>query len=225
MLNNNQTNSLCEKWEPILEGITDDATRQMTAVLLENQAKSILTENARESGSLQEATTVGNLGTFQKFAFPLVRRVFPELIANKICGVQPMQGPVSQIFYLGYNRAGRDAGGASISDVVYSKYRMVYAGRLGKAQSNIGSLDAATYATDGGDGFNLSGLSGGAGGKAYTDSLAWSEGDGGNTMSGMTAGSRIANLRVRAVTDCCSIVKLTSGIPEPAKRSPADTKN
>jgi hypothetical protein len=193
MLNSNLNESLCEKWEPILEGITDDSTRQMTAVLLENQAKSILTENARESGTLEEATTVGNLGTFQKFAFPLVRRVFPELIANKICGVQPMQGPVSQIFYLGYNRAGRDATGASLSDVVYSKYRMVYGGRMGKSQSNIGSLDAATYATDGGDGFNLSGLSGGVGGKAYTDSLAWSENGGADTMSGMTAGSRIAN--------------------------------
>jgi len=193
MLNSNLNESLCEKWEPILEGIGDESTRQMTAVLLENQAKSILTENTREQGTLEEATTVGNLGTFQKFAFPLVRRVFPELIANKICGVQPMQGPVSQIFYLGYNRAGRDATGASLSDVVYSKYRMVYGGRMGKSQSNIGSLDAATYATDGGDGFNLSGLSGGVGGKAYTDSLAWSENGGADTMSGMTAGSRIAN--------------------------------
>ena len=54
---------------------------------------------------LEEATTaVGNLGTFQKFAFPLVRRVFPELIANKVVGVQPMQGPVSQVFYLGMDR-------------------------------------------------------------------------------------------------------------------------
>jgi len=193
MLNNSNLNeSLCEKWEPILEGIGDESTRQMTAVLLENQAKSILTENTRDSGTLEEATTVGNLGTFQKFAFPLVRRVFPELIANKICGVQPMQGPVSQIFYLGYNRAGADSTGASISDVVYSKYRMVYAGRMGKAQSNIGSLDSAA-ATAGTGGFSLSGLSGGAAGKAYTDSLAWSEGTGGDSMSGMTAGSRIAN--------------------------------
>ena len=36
---------------------------------------------------------------------------------------------------------------------------------------------------------------------------------------------RARNLRVRAVTDCCSIVKLTSGMLEPARRSPADTKN
>ena len=146
MLDNAQTNSLCEKWEPILEGITDDSTRQMTAVLLENQAKSILTESARETGTLEEATTVGNLGTFQKFAFPLVRRVFPELIANKICGVQPMQGPVSQIFYLGYNRAGQDTtdgGTTTRSEQVYSRYRMVYGGRVAGTQNKIGSLDTA----------------------------------------------------------------------------------
>ena len=168
MLNSNQNQSLCEKWEPILEGIDNESTRQMTAVLLENQAKSILTENTRDGGTLEEATTVGNLGTFQKFAFPLVRRVFPELIANKICGVQPMQGPVSQIFYLGYNRTGvdpNDATGAGTTDIVYSRYRMVYGGRFGEAQSNIGSLDNANYAAPSyapSGGFAYSGLSAGA---------------------------------------------------------------
>lgn len=165
MLNNELSQSLCEKWEPLLEGIADDSIRQTTAVLLENQAKSILTESARETGTLEEATTVGNLGTFQKFAFPLVRRVFPELIANRIVGVQPMQGPVSQIFYLGYNRAGDGGttGGASDSEVVYSKYRMVYGGRVASTQSNLESLDsqAATGASFGPSGeLAYSGLSG-----------------------------------------------------------------
>ena len=196
MLNSKQNQSLCEKWEPILEGISDESTRQMTAVLLENQAKSILSENAVDNGTLQEATTVGNLGTFQKFAFPLVRRVFPELIANKICGVQPMQGPVSQIFYLGYNRAGRDAGGTALSEVVYSKYQMVYAGRMGKAQHNIGSLDDAA-AKAGTGGFSLSGLSSVDGaGKARTFGTAVAEAIGGaqeNSLSAQTAGGRIAN--------------------------------
>lgn len=165
MLNNELSQSLCEKWEPLLEGIADDSIRQTTAVLLENQAKSILTERARETGTLEEATTVGNLGTFQKFAFPLVRRVFPELIANRIVGVQPMQGPVSQIFYLGYNRAGNGGttGGASDSEVVYSKYRMVYGGRIASTQSNLASLDsqAATGASFGPSGaLAYSGLSG-----------------------------------------------------------------
>ena len=115
MLSENLSNTLIERWSPILEGITDDEIRQTTAVLLENQAKSILGE-AQKDGQLDEATTVGNLGTFQKFAFPLVRRVFPELISNKIVGVQPMQGPVSQVFYLGYNRAGADANGNPVSE-------------------------------------------------------------------------------------------------------------
>ena len=64
------------KWAPVLEGIDDDYKRKVTAVLLENQAKSIVSE----THSLNEAdapTTVGKLGTFQKFAFPLVRRVYP----------------------------------------------------------------------------------------------------------------------------------------------------
>lgn len=165
MLNNELSQSLCEKWEPLLEGIADDSIRQTTAVLLENQAKSILTESARETGTLEEATTVGNLGTFQKFAFPLVRRVFPELIANRIVGVQPMQGPVSQIFYLGYNRAGDGGttGGNPDSEVVYSKYRMVYGGRIASTQSNLESLDsqAATGASFGPSGeLAYSGLSG-----------------------------------------------------------------
>ena len=217
MLNSLQSKSLCEKWEPILEGITDDATRQMTAALLENQAKSILTENA-SNGTLEEATTVGNLGTFQKFAFPLVRRVFPELIANKICGVQPMQGPVSQIFYLGYNRIGRNSAGATTAEVVYSKYRMVYAGRMGVAQNNLGTLDGAAAGAGSGV-FAISGLSGSTAGNANTfgENIAGTLGAG--YLSAMTAGSRIANFPNSGIPGAQYFVSAGerlagSGIPE-----------
>ena len=201
MLDNSLATSLCEKWEPILEGITDDNTRQMTAVLLENQAKSILTENSRDHGTLEEATTVGNLGTFQKFAFPLVRRVFPELIANKICGVQPMQGPVSQIFYLGYNRAGENHDGTGRGEVVYSKYRMVYGGNIAATQSNIGSLDSQAGQTASGV-FSYSGDLSGA-----------------TTMGSGTAGGKIAafpNERLLAAQYFVSAGERLagSGIPE-----------
>ena len=33
---------------------------------------------------------------------PLVRRVFPEIIAAELVSVQPMTGPSSQIFYLDF---------------------------------------------------------------------------------------------------------------------------
>jgi hypothetical protein len=39
---------------------------------------------------------------FQKYAFPLVRAIFPELVANSLVSVQPMLGPVSLIFYLDF---------------------------------------------------------------------------------------------------------------------------
>ena len=89
-MENNNSKALCDKWAPILEGIDDSYTRETTAVLLENQARHVLNEQAK-NGVLNEETAVGDLGTFQKFAFPLVRRVFPELIANKVISVQPMQ--------------------------------------------------------------------------------------------------------------------------------------
>jgi len=137
MLENNTSKALCEKWAPILEGVEDTYTRETTAVLLENQARHVLAEQAK-SGMLEESTTaVGNLGTFQKFAFPLVRRVFPELIANKVVGVQPMQGPVSQVFYLGMERAAN----GGVGETVYSKKNLTYKGLTASGMGNIGGLD------------------------------------------------------------------------------------
>jgi len=108
MLQTNQ--ETVSKWAPVLEGINNEYTRQMTAQLLENQAKSIIAESQDRVDEADAPTTVGKLGTFQKFAFPLIRRVYPQLIANQIVGVQPMQGPVSQIFYLGHDRVAGAAG-------------------------------------------------------------------------------------------------------------------
>jgi hypothetical protein len=113
---------LVEKWSPVLEGISDPYTAKVTAILLENQAKSIVASQVNEDLS-NGATTTGRLGTFQKFAFPLVRRVFPELIFNKIGSVQPMEGPVSQIFYLGSARQYGDE-----VQSLYSKYQLIYRG-------------------------------------------------------------------------------------------------
>ena len=134
--------SLVQKWGPVLEGIDSDYTRRTTAQLLENQARSIIQERLNEDITAA-ATTTGQLGTFQKFAFPLVRRVYPQLIANSIVGVQPMQGPVSQVFYLGNSRAKQGGGSADNVQTVYSKFNLTYRGLTASA---IGS-----EATGGGD--------------------------------------------------------------------------
>jgi len=141
-----ENNELMTRWAPVLEGIDSEYTRKVTAQLLDNQAKAIIAEKSDrmdEAGGLggDAPTTVGKLGTFQKFAFPLIRRVYPQLIANNIVGVQPMSGPVSQIFYLGNNRV---AGAWSKDETVYSKYRLTYGGMVASALGGSGIAGGGT---------------------------------------------------------------------------------
>ena len=118
------SDELVSKWGPAVDGIENDYTKRVTAQLLENQLKSAQQQRVDEAAVDTGTTTVGSLGTFQKFAFPLVRRVFPELIANSLVSVQPMSGPVSQVFYLGSARASGDT-----RETIYSKYNLTYRGK------------------------------------------------------------------------------------------------
>lgn len=176
---------LVQKWEPVLEGIDSDYTRRVTAQLLENQAKSIVEERISEDIS-PAATTTGQLGTFQKFAFPLVRRVYPQLLANSLVGVQPMQGPVSQVFYLGNDRAiGSDI------QTVYSKFNLTY---RGQTASTIGSQRSGNGTFDGLTGSGLD-QDGAAGGFDTSNVLNFSAGAGqlqGNGAPSGTMGGQIA---------------------------------
>ena len=178
---------LVQKWEPVLEGIDSDYTRRVTAQLLENQAKSIVEERISEDLSTG-ATTTGQLGTFQKFAFPLVRRVYPQLLANSLVGVQPMQGPVSQVFYLGNDRVyGDDV------QTVYSKYNLTYKGLY---NSTIGSTSGGPTAAGGTFDGNLGvGLDGdqAASGFDVSNVLAMNDTDlSGNGAPSGTMGGQIA---------------------------------
>ena len=143
---------LVQKWEPVLEGIDHEYTRRVTAQLLENQAKSIVEERLSEAITAA-ATTTGQLGTFQKFAFPLVRRVYPKLIANSLVGVQPMQGPVSQVFYLGNDRA-KNGGTTPATDIqtVYSKFNLTYAGNVAQRIGSASGTAAERNVYGGGTG-------------------------------------------------------------------------
>jgi len=103
--------ALVRKWEPMLEGIAnrtvqDKYTVGVTAMLMENQSQYLQ--------NLNEETKTVNVGSFTKFIFPVLRRVFPNLIANEIVSVQPMTAPVGAVFFLDYvygtNKGGTQAG-------------------------------------------------------------------------------------------------------------------
>ena len=79
--------ALISKWEKtgLLEGLEHDHLRNGMASLLENQARELLRESSTMKG--------GDVEGFAAVAFPLVRRVFGNLIANDLVSVQPMSLP------------------------------------------------------------------------------------------------------------------------------------
>lgn len=83
--------ALVSKWKPLLKGIKNEHTKNVMAVLYENQSQYLM--------GLNEDTMSSNVGSFLKFVFPVLRRVFPSLIANEIVSVQPMTAPIGGIFY------------------------------------------------------------------------------------------------------------------------------
>ena len=140
---------LLKRWEPLLEGIGDDHIAYQTARLMENQAKAFQNSTLNEEALTAGATTTGKIGTFQKFAFPMIRRMYPELVFNKIGATQTMDGPVSQIFYMGNSRA---IGGAN--QTMYSKFtvtpRNLVAGKIGSVstQGTLVTGGDAVFAPD-----------------------------------------------------------------------------
>ena len=76
--------ALVRKWKDLLEGMPDRTERDryvlgVTAVLMENESQHLQ--------SLEEETRLVNVGSFTKFIFPVLRRVFPNLIAHDIVSV------------------------------------------------------------------------------------------------------------------------------------------
>jgi len=125
------TKRLVSKWGKtgLLKKLSESKASVM-ANLLETEAKSLK--------QLNEASTVADIAGFNKIAFPLVRRVFAQLIANEIVAVQPMSLPSGLLFYLDFTferfKSGFSAGGS------------VYGNRAGVDNSvlqGIGAQNAA----------------------------------------------------------------------------------
>ena len=92
----NETKGLVTKWENtgLLEGINTEYDKHNTAILLENQAKQLISEgNTTSTTSAEEWNGV---------ALPLVRRIFGELSSKEFVSVQPMNLPSGLVFWLDF---------------------------------------------------------------------------------------------------------------------------
>ena len=110
-----------KRWQPFLEGIKDEYIAENTATLLDNEAK-YLTEAPTGTTGMQDVQGL------QKIMLPIVRRVFPSLIANNIISVQPISQPSGIIFYLKYqmgtDRPGNPAGPFGYTGQDYPEFSM-----------------------------------------------------------------------------------------------------
>lgn len=99
MFNKVYTEKLLKKWKPILEskkaGPVRASIRPVLAQLLENQQKHFR--------SLRESGVSGDIARFEPVIIPVIRRVFPNLIANQMVAVQPMSMPSGLAFAMRYH--------------------------------------------------------------------------------------------------------------------------
>jgi len=103
-----------KKWAPVvnhpdLAEIKDPYKKQVTAVILENQERSmreqhggmgLLSESGPSTvmGASSSTAAAGPVDIYDPVLISLVRRAMPNLVAYDICGVQPMTGPTGLIF-------------------------------------------------------------------------------------------------------------------------------
>lgn len=107
ILNEAYTSALTNKWGELLEGLPsksrqDRYMRHVMAMLFENTARNGSVE--RNAKGLLESTLSGDIAGYDKVIFPLLRLVFPNLIAPEIVSVQPMNGPTGRVFYMDYTK-------------------------------------------------------------------------------------------------------------------------
>ena len=111
---------LSAKWvkSGLLEGISNKTEANTMAMLLENQAKQLITE-----GNVTGGTTSMNGGNYNSenwagVALPLVRRVFGQIAAKEFVSVQPMNLPSGLVFYLDF-KYGTSKGHQTIGESLY----------------------------------------------------------------------------------------------------------
>ena len=78
-----------DKWRPWVEDIEDPYTRGLTAFLMEAEER-YAKVGVPSSGLFTEDTVTSGIATFTNFALPLVRSIVPNLIANEIVSMQPI---------------------------------------------------------------------------------------------------------------------------------------
>lgn len=93
---------LASKWSKsgLLEGISNEIEKTNMAMILENQAKQIISEQSNTGTGASFSAGAGE--QWAGVALPLVRKVFAQISAKDFVSVQPMSLPSGLVFYLDF---------------------------------------------------------------------------------------------------------------------------
>jgi len=93
---------LANKWGQtgLLEGIGNETDKNNMSMILENQAKQLVTEESLTGGTAN--MTPGTGAQWAGVALPLVRKVFGQIAAKEFVSVQPMNLPSGLVFFLDF---------------------------------------------------------------------------------------------------------------------------
>ena len=108
-----ESKHLVSKWDKtgLLDGLNEDFKRSGMAVMLENQARQLISENSSTGGgSGGSNTATAGSEEWSGVALPLVRRIFGEIAAQDFVSVQPMNLPSGLVFYLDFKYGKTTAG-------------------------------------------------------------------------------------------------------------------
>jgi hypothetical protein len=124
---------LASKWSKtgLLEGLGSETDKNNMSMILENQAKQLVTENSTTGGGQGAGSfTAGTGAQWAGVALPLVRKVFGQIAAKEFVSVQPMNLPSGLVFFLdfqygglnGANKTPFTAGSSMYGNVADSNY-------------------------------------------------------------------------------------------------------
>ena len=143
---------LAGKWEKtgLLEGLGSETEKNNMSMILENQAKQLVTEISADGTA---ASSVGNSFSaaagegpqWAGIALPLVRKVFGQIAAKEFVSVQPMNLPSGLVFYLDFQYGSTKNSDVGTSPETFTSGKSLYGG------------NNAPFSTDGAAGEGLYG--------------------------------------------------------------------
>lgn len=176
-----------KKWSKLINAsndIQDESVKMSTAIVLENAQSMVDYEHQTRNGRslLFEGAGINDASTFganqyanangdarvPSIVIPMIRRIYPQLIAHKLVGVQPMQGPIGMAFAFRakYGRFGRGPATTQGKEIGYTFNDPSFTGAASIAakftQNEAGTIAPGQKAVDG---FEVVGPSGAVAGK------------------------------------------------------------